>query len=287
MRGLLRWQGTAALLALLAGLAAFGSGAQAFDDGMYPDLRGQWNRAIPDRPRFDQTKPPGRGQGAPLTPEYQAIFEANLSDMAAGGQGNFPTFTCLAPGMPMMMTAYNPMEIVVAPDTTHILIDHIADSHRRIFTDGRDWPADPDPAFVGYSIGKWLDEDGDGRYDVLAVETRYFKGPRAYDNSGLRLHEDNQSVIKERIYLDKADRNLLHDEITIIDHALTRPWTVVKSYIRDPNPRPDWPEDVCAENNLHVQIANENYYLSADGLLMPTKKNQAPPDLHYFNPPQK
>jgi hypothetical protein len=32
--------------------------------------------------------------------------------------------------------------------------------------------------FEGYSIGKWVDEDGDGRYDVLEVETRALKGPR-------------------------------------------------------------------------------------------------------------
>jgi hypothetical protein len=39
--------------------------------------------------------------------------------------------------------------------------------------------------------------------------------------SGIPLHEDDATVIKERIYLDKADRNLLHDEITVADHALT------------------------------------------------------------------
>jgi hypothetical protein len=41
-------------------------------------------------------------------------------------------------------------------------------------------------------------------------------------------------------------------------------------------------EDICAENNVHVGIANEAYYLSADGRLMPAKKNQAPPDRRYF-----
>jgi hypothetical protein len=51
---------------------------------------------------------------------------------------------------------------------------------------------------MGYSIGKWIDEDGDGKYDVLEVETRNFKGPRTYENSGMRLHDDNASVIKER-----------------------------------------------------------------------------------------
>ena len=93
---------------------------------------------------------------------------------------------------------------------------------------------------------RWIDEDGDGLYDVLEVETRGpFKGPRAYDATGLPLHFDNQSIFKERIYRDKADPKILHDEITMIDHALTRPWTVDKKYVRNPNPRPGWPESDC------------------------------------------
>ena len=44
---------------------------------------------------------------------------------------------------------------------------------------------------------------------------------------------------------------------------------------------------VCAENNQHVHIGNENYMVSADGLLMPAKKNQDPPDLRYFKKTQK
>ena len=60
---------------------------------------------------------------------------------------------------------------------------------------------------MGYSIGRWVDENGDGTYDALEVETRYFKGPRAFEASGLPLHKDNKTIIKERIYLDKADPN--------------------------------------------------------------------------------
>ena len=86
---------------------------------------------------------------------------------------------------------------------------------------------------------------------MLEVETRGpFKGPRAYDATGLPLAFDNQSIFKERIYLDKADPNILHDEITVIDHALTRPWTVDKRYVREPNPRPDWDEAYCTENRV-------------------------------------
>ena len=81
---------------------------------------------------------------------------------------------------------------------------------------------DVEPAYKGYSIGKWLDTDGDGRYDTLEVETRGMKGPRAYDTTGLPLHTDNKTVVKERIYLDKADRMILWNEITTIDNALDR-----------------------------------------------------------------
>ena len=259
-------------------------GAHAWDDAKFPNLKGQWVRAegAAGQGRFDPTKPPGRLQEPPLTPEYQVIYEANLADQATGGQGIDPTYRCLSPGMPRIMHAYSPVEIVVTPDTTHILIEHIHDS-RRIHTDGRDWPADMDdnPMFRGYSIGKWIDEDGDGRYDALEVETRNFKGPRNYEPTGIPLHEDNESIIKERLSLDKSDRNTMLNEITVIDNALTRPWTVVKHYRRQREHT--WYEDLCSENNNHVQIGNEGYMLSADGYLMPTKKDQSPPDLRYFN----
>src|SRR5258708_13490981 len=179
--------------------------------------------------------------------------------------------------MPRIMHAYSPVEIVVTADTTHILIEHIHDS-RRIHTDGRGWPEDMDanPMFAGYSIGKWIDEDGDGRYDVLVVETRGLKNPRTYDASGIPFHEDGRTIIKEKIYLDKADPSLLHDEITTIDNALTRPWTVVKNYRRVVTNKPIWwREDICAENNVHVVVGKEDYFLSADGFLMPIKKDLA------------
>jgi len=278
------------VMALAAALLMTIAGAAAFDDAKYPDWKGQWRRAIVagavGQPPHDPSKPAGRGQQAPLTPEYQAIFEANLKDQAAGGHGNDVTSVCLPNGMPRAMSAYEPLEILIMPDTTYILIEHI-EHNRRIYTDGRDWPANAEPTFTGYSIGKWIDEDSDGRYDVLEVETRNFKGPRVYDASGIPLHADNATIVKERISLDKADRNILHDEITTIDHALTRPWTVTKNYRRDPNPRPLWRAYVCAEGNPHLRIGKEDYFISADGYLMPVRKDQPPPDSRYFNQSRK
>jgi hypothetical protein len=264
-------------VALLAVLLLLPNGvARAFDQSKYPELKGQWERV--GSPRWDDDH-------APLTPEYQAIFQANLKDMKEGGQGVDPTYTCLSPGMPRIMNAYDPMEIVVTPATTHILIQHIHDM-RRIFTDGRDWPKNEDPTFAGYSIGKWSDTKGSGRYDLLEVETRNLKGPRVYDASGLPFHADNQTVVNERIYLDAADSNLLHDDITVRDHALTRPFSASKKYARSKDAQPVWLESQCSDGNHHVLIGKENYYVSGDGFLMPVKKNQPPPDLKYFKKAQ-
>ena len=97
-------------------------------------------------------------------------------------------------------------------------------------------------------------------------------------------YKDNQTVIKERLYTDKADPNIIINEITTIDNALTRAWTVIKNYRRVAAKGPIWwREDICAENNVHVVVGKEDYFLSADGLLMPTKKGQHPPDLRYFS----
>jgi hypothetical protein len=273
-------RGLIGAIALAAVLGATMGDARAFDDAKYPDLKGQW-RVVGGPMRFDPKKGWGPEQQAPLIAEYQAIFEANLVDQAAGGQGTTPTFTCISPGMPRVTNGYGQMEVVVTPETTHILVQHIHDN-RRIFTDGRQWPAELEPTLLGYSIGQWIDSAGSGRYDVLAVETRGFKGPRAFDSSGIPLHQDNATIVKERIYLDPGDQNILHDQVTVLDHALTRPWTVIKNYRREPDARPYWREVNCSENNNHVEIGKQAYMLSAEGFLMPTKRDQPPPDLKYF-----
>jgi hypothetical protein len=276
-----------AAVALAAALAASMADARAWDDARYPDLKGQWVRGYPGLSRFDPAKGIGPRQEAPLTAEYQAIYQANLAEQAIGGQGIDPTYRCLPPGMPRIMHVYSPMEIVVTPDTTYVLIEHIHDS-RRIHTDGRDWPETmyDDPQFSGYSIGKWVDEDSEGRYSALVVETRGLKNPRTYDATGIPFHADGRTIIRERLYLDKADPNTLYDAITVIDNALTRPWSALKTYRRVAAKGPIWwREDICTENNVHVAVGKEEYFLSADGLLMPARKNQAPPDLRYFKQP--
>jgi hypothetical protein len=172
---------------------------------------------------------------------------------------------------------------MVTPKLTLVLFAGAAP--RRIYTDGRPWPQEEEPAFNGYSIGQWFDTDNDGRFDTLEVETRNLRGPRTFDGQGTPLHKDNATVIKERLYLDKADATLLHNDLTTIDNALTRPWTVNKTYRKEKVER--WVEASCAANNTHIRVGKDDYLISADGFLMPAKKGQKPPDLRYFEQAQR
>jgi hypothetical protein len=95
---------TSAIAVAVTATAVMVNVVQAANDARYPDWRGQWTRWIPPNPQYDsgnggftaggqpshdQTKPWGRGQEVPLTPEYQKVFESSLADQADGGQGNF------------------------------------------------------------------------------------------------------------------------------------------------------------------------------------------------------
>ena len=112
---------------------------------------------------YDPTKPPVRGQQPPLTPEYQAIWETRIAAGIKGEQYFNTQVRCLPGGMPRMMMAYEPMEVIITPEATYIHIT-FNNEFRRIYTDGRDWPANmyEDPQFSGYSIGRWVEEDAGG-----------------------------------------------------------------------------------------------------------------------------
>jgi len=261
-------------IGVLALAAMLGGAAHA---ETYPDWKGQWVRI--GSGAFDPTKPNGRGQQPPLTEEYRAIWEQNLAIAEAGGQEYNPQARCMRGGMPRMMVGFEPIELIVKPDITYIYLNYLND-FRRVYTDGRAWPQRINATFTGYSIGQWADESGNGRYDTLQIETRGFRGPRHFEASGIPTHKDNQTVVKERMRLDPANDNILVVEITTIDNALTRPWTVTRKFKRERNAV--WIEHNCGESQL-VHIGNESYFRSAEGHLMPTKKGQAPPDLRRFN----
>ena len=272
------------VVAIALAMMLTSAGANAQDQGKYPDWKGQWVRI--GGGQYDPSKPGGRGQQPPLTAEYQAVWDANVASEAQGSQEYNPQARCLPGGMPRMMIVYEPMEIVVTPELTYVIMEYM-NPLRRIYTDGRGWPKDLESTFSGYSIGTWIDSDGDGRYDTLEVETRHLRGPRIYEATGIPFHKDNQTIVKERLTLDKANPNILVNEITTIDNALTRPWIITRKYQRERNAK--WFEFNCGEANPQVTLGGQSYFLTPDGDLMPTRKNQPPPviDLKYFDQPPK
>jgi hypothetical protein len=265
-------------VALLA-LALLPIAGRAQDAARLPDWSGQWIRT--GSGSFDPSKPPGLRQGAPLTPEYQALLEETAAAQANGGQGNDPMARCIPPGMPRMMINYGlGMEFVVTADTTYLMFGEPMRQLRRIYTDGRDWPATLTPSFSGYSIGRWEGDDGHGHADTLVVETRGLRGPRTFDGNGAALHADNRTIIDEHMHLDQAKPDILYDDMTVHDDALTRPWSVRRTYRRERHPV--WLETICGEVEPQVKIGAEDYYVTYDGVLMPTRKDQPPPDLRNF-----
>jgi hypothetical protein len=270
-----------ALIALILTAAP----APAEDQAKFPDWSGQWTK-VPDGgvPRYDPSKPI-RAQEAPLKPEYRARHEASMRDQDVGGFGLDTNYACFPSTMPRTMSGISRMEFLISPAVTHILFEHMTFAPRRIYTDGRGWPKDQEPTFLGYSIGRWVDPDPAGRFQTLEVETRNIRGPKTWDQSGMPMADDNDAVIKERLYLDKANPAVLHDEITTTDNSLTRPWSAIKSYQREKEVI--WVDNTCTESNPYVTIEGQTYYLSAEGKLMPMKKDQPPPDLKYFKQVKK
>lgn len=264
------WTRRTATLAAALGLGAAGALAQPGaprDAGRYPDWSGQWSRigSLNWPPEgYEEAGPP------PLTDEYQAVWERYQALQEAGVPAGDPPSTCLPPGMPRMMKMSFPMEIIVTPETTYIYGEW-ASQFRRVYTDGRDWPHYILPSFNGHSIGQWSDEDGDGTYDTLSIETRAIKGPRSFDSRGVPLHENGETVIFEEITL--VDDETLQNTITTIDDALTGPWTIEQQYARETE-NIVWTEYVCAENNRHLQLGDDWYFIGADGTLEPTRPGQ-------------
>ena len=236
----------------------------------YPDWSGQWTRI-----GSLNWEPEGYAVAGepPLTAEYQAKREEFQRLRDLGVLVGDPPATCLPPGMPRVLTMSFPFEMIVTPNTSYMLTDWDS-AVRRIFTDGRDWPAYMLPEFNGYSIGEWHDENGDGVYDMLSVETRSIKGPRSFDSTAVVLHENNETVVFEEIR--RLDDGSLENTITTIDDALTGPWTVQRQYRHTPfSEDVIWVEYVCAENNRHIQLGDEWYFLNKEeGTLDPTRVGQ-------------
>src|SRR5262245_8653944 len=124
-------RGSISLFMLIAVLCASLTGAPALDETKYPDWKGQWVRADgAEAAPWGARKPRGLDPQPPLTPEYQARFEAN--QLAAGVKASDSTARCISPAMPRVMMAIHPMEIVVMPDTTCSTIETVDHSRSMV-----------------------------------------------------------------------------------------------------------------------------------------------------------
>ena len=93
------------------------------------------------------------------------------------------------------------------------------------------------------------------------------------------MADDDEGIIKERLFLDKDNPNILHNEMTTIDNSLTRPWTVMKTFKRQP--KVWWAETNCVEGRQHPS-AKKLFPEAAAAPSCPSRKDQPPPDLKYF-----
>jgi len=191
-----------------------------------PDWRGIWT------PNFS---PMGAGKEEPaLKGSYLSFYK----DVRAGkASSQSKTSNCTVPGMPGVMMMPYDIEFLFTPGRV-TLIQEAYMQVRRIYTDGRHLPDDPDPTYNGHSIGHW-------NGSTLVVETTGIKSDIPL---GAGIKHSDVLRITEQIHLAPNDANTLIDELTFTDaKALKKPWHQTLSYTR----HREWDqlEYVCNEND--------------------------------------
>ncbi len=197
-----------------------------------PDFSGVWN---PDWSLLFAAEGGRTAADPKLTPDAQARLDAFRAKQAAEGVAQTAQINCMPPGMPAIMRQPYPIEFLFTPARVTIFAETYSQA-RRIYTDGRALPEDPDQLFNGTSVGRW---DG----DTLLVETVGFS-PLIDIAPGIPHSE--KMKIDERIWLQAPD--VLRVETTITDpEVLTEPFVQQLAFRK----QPDWDirEYVCEENN--------------------------------------
>jgi hypothetical protein len=190
-----------------------------------PDLSGIWRSASR---RYLTDLSAGSAQVS-FQPGAAALYKQRL---ASKGQGR-PSDRCLPRGVPGMMLARDhPWKVVQTPGAVIILF-HESLHYRQIFTDGRPFPADTAPTWLGYSIGRW---DG----DALVAETIGLTEETWLDDGG-HPHSDALHVVER---FRRRTAGSMDVDVTIDDpKAYTRPWTVTVRFELARNA--DLGEEVC------------------------------------------
>jgi len=193
-----------------------------------PDWSGVWTLGVAGGGRAPPAAPK-------LEPAAQAQLDAFRARQAAEGVQQTAQITCRPPGMPGIMRQPYPLEILFTPGRVTIFAETYSQA-RRIYTDGRPLPDDPDDLFNGTSVGRW---DG----DTLLVETVGFNPLVEYIGG---VSHGEAMKISERFWLEQA--GVLRVETTITDPGvLAEPLVSTLGYRKEP----EWTlrEYVCEENN--------------------------------------
>lgn len=168
----------------------------------HPNLQGLWG------PAFVQSL----GEDAPMLPETYKRYKAleNADD---------PIDSCQPPGVPRVMNLAFPFEILQTPKVVYILLEY--DQHtRRIYLDSKH-PENPDPTWLGHSIGRW---EG----NTLVVETIGFNPDTWLDMRG-HLHSEKMKLIER--FTRSADGQSLTYQIIIDDPTMySKPWGLTKTH---------------------------------------------------------
>jgi len=229
-----------------------------------PDWNGVWVPDARDQNKQRVSNPPPWNDKAAAKVKFQG------DEQKAGRPDNFFS-NCLPEGMPAwMLITHNTMQFAITPGIIYMLGESDGSRLRRIYTDGRPHPDDPDLTFHGHSIGHW---EG----DTLVIYTIGIK-PQAWlaisESQGVPNSGDMHIV--ERIHLIAPDR--LADTLTITaPHVLTAPWVTTRYYDRTRRRDFDIVEGECLEESFKPDVDKDGYAiftpvpLTYDGIRAPTK----------------
>jgi len=152
---------------------------------------------------------------SPMRPETAELFRRNTERRGTTGESNAAAL-CMSQGLPRAdLFSYAPFKIIQTPGVIAVLYE-VDNTFRQIYTDGRRLPADPQPAWIGYSVGHW---EG----DTLVVDAAGFNDKTWLDLSGHPHSEDLH--VQERFH--RRDFGRMDLSVTIEDPKLyTMPFTV-------------------------------------------------------------
>jgi hypothetical protein len=202
-----------------------------------PDWSGVWTPVISDQVAQEKSNPP------PWKPAIAKQIAHMYAEEEAGRP--FPIIDhCFPTGMPSyMLITHNAFELLLTPGRVTLLGEGDGNRLRRIYTDGRPHPADPDPSFHGHSIGHW---EG----DTLVVDTVALL-PQAYlaVNEAVGVPNNGDMHIVERMHLTGPD-TLADDLVINANKLLSKPWSTTRKYYRQRAQKYDIVEGVCEQGTF-------------------------------------